>query len=123
MKFRFDEDAIEEKFRDRMDEYMPGVMLMRPKRSKKTLSDQMGMKVIMPDTLVAQKNKEAINIVVHQVTEAMAQGIAKLYGSTSCVFVPSPLEFAYERGMFEIIEGEEKVPGTEVTIITNIVAE
>ncbi|KKM60084.1 hypothetical protein LCGC14_1545390 [marine sediment metagenome] len=121
--FRFDENAVEKKFRDRLDEYMLGVMLMRPKYSKKTVGPQMGMKVIMLDKLVAQKNKEVIDIVVRQVTEAMAQGIAKLYGSTSCVFVPSPLEFAYERVMFEIIEGEEKVPGTEVTIITNIVAE
>ncbi|KKL61617.1 hypothetical protein LCGC14_2193520, partial [marine sediment metagenome] len=118
-----DEDTIEKKFRDRLNEYMPGVMLMRPKRSKKSLPDQIGMKVIVVDKLVAQKSKDAIDIVVRQATEAMALGVAKLYGSTSRAFVPSLLEFDYNRGMFEIVEDEEKVPGTEVIIITNIEAE
>ncbi len=119
MKFRFDEDAIKEKFYKRLDEYMLGVMLMRPKHSKKTVEPKIGMKIIMTDELVAQNNEDCINIIVRQMVDTMAVGVAKLYGSTSCVFVPSPLEFSYAEGEFEISEGVIQ-PGTEVTVITNI---
>ena len=120
--FRFDEDAVEKKFRNRLDEYMLGVMLMRPKHSKKTVGPKLGMKVVMTDKLVAQNNEDCINLVVRQMVETMAIGVAKLYGSTSCVFIPYPLEFTYVEGEFEIAEGVME-PGTEVTVITNIEAE
>ena len=119
--FRFDENAVEKKFRDRLDEYMLGALLVRPKRSKKTV-DPMGMKVIVLDEFVAQNNEDCINIIIQQMVEVMAVGVAKLYGSTSCVFIPSPLEFTYVEGEFEIAEGV-MAPGTEVTVITNIEAE
>ena len=122
MKFRFDEDIIKEKFYKRLDEYMLGVMLMRPKHSKKTVGPKMGMKVIVTDELVAQDNEDCINLIVRQMVETMAVGVAKLYGSTSCVFVPSPLEFSYAEGEFEIAEGVMQ-SGTEVIVITDIKAE
>ncbi len=120
--FQFDEDAVEKKFMDKLDEYMPGVMLMRPKSSKKIVGPKMGMKVIVTDEIVAQDNEDCINIIVQQMVENMATAVAKLYDSTNCVFVPSPLEFSYAEGEFEIAEGVMR-SGTEVTIITNIEAE
>ena len=115
--FRFDEPAVEEQFRDRFDELLPGAMLMRPKRSKKTLPPKMGLKVLVLDKL--EQNKDALKIIMRQITDAMASGVAKLYGSTSRVFIVGLLEFEYTKGEFDV-GGEKKEPGTEVKVTASV---
>ncbi|KKL94807.1 hypothetical protein LCGC14_1860960 [marine sediment metagenome] len=120
--FRFDEPAVEAQGRDRLDEYLPGARLMRPKRSKKALPPKLGLAVIMTDKLVGQENEDAIKLVMRQVTESLARESAKLYGSTNRVFVVGPLEFEYNEGEFEVAEGV-MAPGTEVKVFAPVETE
>ncbi|KKL97931.1 hypothetical protein LCGC14_1829460 [marine sediment metagenome] len=121
MEFKFDEFAVETKFRDRLDEYMPGVLLVRPAR----VDSELGIQVIMLDKLVEQNNPDAIAIVVRQATEVMSRKVAELQATTSRVLLVEPLQFKYVRGEYtsggeKIVDGTGKKNGTEVFITTKI---
>ena len=113
--FKFDEVAVNKLFSKKLDELLPGVLLMRPKRSKKALPNELGLKVIIIDRLQEQQNEDAIILIVRQLVAALAIGVAKLYGSTSLIFDIKPLKFEYREGEFEAIK-DKLEPGTEVTV-------
>ncbi len=101
MTFKFDELNIERQFREQLDEFLPGVLLMRPKRSKKIEDHEIASRTIVTDKLIKQDNKDAMKMVMRQVAHVMAIGVAKEIGSTSISFTPSPMKFEYEEGEFE----------------------
>ena len=115
MEFRFDELTVNKKFFDRLEEYMLGARLVRPAM----LGNKFGMTVIVLDKLVGQKNGDVINILVRQMTEAMAMGIAKLQAANSRALFVHPMEFEYTRGEFDDGNGG-LAPGTEVKIMTKV---
>ena len=113
--FKFDEVAVNKLFSKKLDELLPGVLLMCPKRSKKALPNELGLKVIIIDRLQEQQNEDAIILIVRQLVAALAIGVAKLYGSTSLIFDIKPLKFEYREDEFETIK-DKLEPGTEVTV-------
>ncbi len=101
MTFKFDELNIERQFREKLDEFLPGVLLMRPNRSKKIENHEVANRTIVTDKLISQNNKDAFKMVMRQIAYTMATGVAKAIGNTSTSFVPLPLKFEYEEGEFE----------------------
>ena len=120
MNFRFDELAIEGKFRDRLDEYMLGALTVRPK----SVDSELGLSVIILDKLVEQDNPDIITIIVRQITEAMSLKIAKLQATSSRVLFVDPLQFNYVRSRFDAngnrLEGGGKTNATEVFVTAKI---
>ena len=121
MEFKFDEFAVETKFRDRLDEYMLGARTVRPN----SVGPELGSKIIMLDKLVKQDNEAVLNIIIRQITDAMAIKLAVLQATTSRVLLVDPLEFKYVRGRFDgngkkILEGSGWKNGTEVLVTVKI---
>ncbi len=120
MNFRFDELAIEGKFRDRLDEYMLGALTVRPK----SVDSELGLSVIILDKLVEQDNPDIITIIVRQITEAMSLTSAKVQATSSRVLFVDPLQFKYGRGRFDgngkRLEGPGEYNTTEVFVTAKI---
>ncbi len=95
--FKFDELAVEKKFRNRLDEYTLGVITVRPEGA----ASEYGTRVLLLDKLVAQDNPDAINIIVRQLTESLSRKIAVVQATTSRVLMIGPMQFEYGRGRFD----------------------
>ncbi|KKN00885.1 hypothetical protein LCGC14_1133360 [marine sediment metagenome] len=120
MEFKFDEFAVETKFRDRLDEYMLGARTVRPN----SVGPELGSKIIMLDKLVKQDNPDVIKIIIRQLVEALSIKLAMLQATTSRVLLVDPLQFEYVRGRFDSngkrLEGPGKKNATEVFVTTKI---
>ncbi|KKL04217.1 hypothetical protein LCGC14_2618300 [marine sediment metagenome] len=123
MKFRFDEVAIEGKFRDRLDEYMLGALTVRPK----PVDSELGTRIIVLDKLAKQNNPDVIAMIVRQLTEALSLKIVELQATTSRVLLVYPLQFNYIRGRFndngeKLLEGgfHFYTNGTEILVTAKI---
>jgi len=101
MTFKFDELNIERQFREKLDEFLPGVLLMRPNRSKKIENHEVANRTIVTDKLIIQNNKDALKMIMRQIAHFMAIGVAKSIGSTHVSFIPRSMKFEYEEGEFE----------------------
>ena len=123
MEFRFDELAIEGKFRDRLDGYMLGALAVRPK----PVSSELGTRIIVLDKLAKQNNPDVIAMIVRQLTEALSLKIVELQATTSRALLVYPLQFNYVRGRFngngeKLLEGGSRfrTNGTEVFVTAKI---
>ena len=120
MKFRFDEAEVNERFISRLDEYMLGARTVRPD----SVGPELGLNVIVLDKMVEQDNEAVINIVIRQITEALAIKLAVLQATTSRVLFVEPLQFKYVRGRFDgngkRLEGPGKKNATEVFVTVKI---
>ncbi len=120
MRFRFDELIVEKQFRDRLDEFLLGIILIRPKRLKKASinGEKIGMKILVTDKLAGQNNEDAIKLVINSITDTIARGIAKVIGTTNVSFFASPLTFEYIEGEFDV-DGV-MMKGTEVVVTSSL---
>lgn len=114
-----DENRVQIGFVKELDVLIPGVILMRSKHSKKDLPEQLGLCCIITEKLKKQNNLDVFRLVERQLISRLAEGCAKVYGSTHKDIFTSPLKFEYEDGEYDIGEGIfEK--GTQVTVIVGL---
>ena len=99
MDFRFEnlEITLEKKFRNLLDEYMLGALIVRPAG----VDSKYGLQIIMLDKLIDQNNPDTINIIVRQAADALSRKIAVLQAATSRILIVGPLQFSYVRGAYD----------------------